>query len=301
MMVRCPRALTLALLTMLALCHWPLLAVADVPVPTLSTHVNDPAGALSADQASTLRAKLDAFERRKGAQIVVLIVPTTQPETIEQFATRVFDAWKIGRKKLDDGVLLLWATNDRQIRIEVGYGLEGAIPDAIANRIINETLVPQFRSSAFYAGLDKATDQMIGLIDGEALPALPESGKNLQGNLMDRYFPLFFMLPIVLVITSFWPRRREISGAMTATAIATAAGLNWLGLQLDALPWAVSICVVFGLLSGFGLLPWGSGSTYGNPSYGGGRSSGGSSSGRSSGGWSGGGGRSGGGGASGSY
>jgi uncharacterized protein len=299
MMARCPRVLALA---MLALCHWPLPATADVPVPALSTHVNDPAGALSADQASTLRAKLDAFERRKGAQIVVLIVPTTQPETIEQFATQVFDAWKIGRKKLDDGVLLLWARNDRQIRIEVGYGLEGAIPDAIANRIINETLVPQFRSSAFYAGLDKATDQMIGLIDGEALPAPPVSRGNLQGKLIDRYFPLIFMLPIVIVVTSAWPRRREISGALTATVVATTAGLNWLGLTRDALPWAVSICVVVGLLSGFGFLPrWGFGSNYGNGSYGGGGGSGGRSSGRSGGGWSGGGGRSGGGGASGSY
>ena len=143
--------------------------------------------------SAALEQTLRAFETKKGTQIAVLIVPTTKPEEIEQYATRVFDTWKIGRKNVDDGVLLLWAKDDRRIRIEVGRGLEGPIPDVLASRIINDTMRPLFRSEAWYEGLDKATDQLIGLIDGEALPAAaatvseyarPELGSLLSGFLL---------------------------------------------------------------------------------------------------------------------
>src|SRR5574340_907947 len=129
------------------------LAVADVAVPPLKSRVTDLTGTLSANEAVQLEQKLAAFEEKKGSQIAVLIVPTTQPETIEQYAIRVAEAWKLGRKGVDDGVLLLIAKNDRTLRIEVGYGLEGVLPDAIAKRIIDELIVPAFRQGDFAAGL----------------------------------------------------------------------------------------------------------------------------------------------------
>lgn len=112
-------------------------AGADVPVPQLRARVTDLTATLSQDQRAALEQKLAALEARKGSQVAVLLVPTTQPETVEQYAIRVFDQWKLGRKGMDDGVLLLVAKNDRRLRIEVGYGLEGAIPDAIAKRVID--------------------------------------------------------------------------------------------------------------------------------------------------------------------
>src|SRR5687768_6694249 len=107
-----------------------------VPVPPLSSPVMDLTGTLTPDQVAALDAKLRAFSQNKGSQVAVLIVPSTQPEVIEQYSMRVADAWKLGRKDLDDGALLLVALQDRKVRIEVGYGLEGPLPDAIANRII---------------------------------------------------------------------------------------------------------------------------------------------------------------------
>ena len=104
-------------------------------VPELHTRVTDQTATLTPPQRASLEAKLAALEQRKGAQLAVLIVPTTQPEPIEQYATRVFDAWKLGRKGVDDGVLVIVAKNDRHVRIEVAYGLEGAIPDAAAKRV----------------------------------------------------------------------------------------------------------------------------------------------------------------------
>ena len=130
------RALALALL-------WTAVAAAEVAVPPLSARVTDLTGTLDAGQRAALEARLEAFERAKGSQVAVLIVPTTQPETIEQYGIRVAEAWKIGRGgTIDDGVILLVAKDDRALRIEVGYGLEGALPDAIAKRIIEEVIVP---------------------------------------------------------------------------------------------------------------------------------------------------------------
>ncbi|KAF1701891.1 hypothetical protein CSC70_14140 [Pseudoxanthomonas kalamensis DSM 18571] len=99
------------------------------------------------------------------------MVPTTRPDTIEQYAVRVFEQWKLGRKGVDDGVLLLVAKDDRAVRIETGYGLEGAIPDAVANRVIQEYLVPEFREGDFGGGIEAATAVLVKVIDGEPLPA----------------------------------------------------------------------------------------------------------------------------------
>lgn len=159
------------LVTLICFCgvFFSAITLADVPVPTLTARVTDLTNTLSRSEISNLEQKLTQFEKEHGSQIAVLLVPTTEPETIEQYSMRVVEAWKLGRKKLDDGVLLLIAKKDRAVRIEVGYGLEGAIPDVIAKRIITKTLVPYFKQGDFYGGIDKALSQLIKLIQGENL------------------------------------------------------------------------------------------------------------------------------------
>lgn len=161
-----------------------------VPVPALQHRITDLTQTLTLDQQSQLEAKLAAFEQQKGSQIAVLIVPTTAPEAIEQYSIRVVDAWKLGREKQDDGVLLLVAKDDRKMRIEVGYGLEGAIPDLIAKRIISEIMVPSFRQGDYYGGINNALEQVIKLISGEQLPA-PAQAKPGSGKLMDMLYVVF--------------------------------------------------------------------------------------------------------------
>lgn len=161
-----------------------------IEVPPLTTRVTDLTQTLSAEQTQQLEAKLAQFEQAKGSQIAILMVPTTQPEDIAQYSIRVGDAWKIGRAKQDDGVLLLVAKNDRKMRIEVGYGLEGAIPDLIAKRIISEIIAPHFRQGDYFGGLDQATSQLMSLINGENLPApvAPEQSASFEN-----------LLPVLLI------------------------------------------------------------------------------------------------------
>ena len=144
---------------------------AEVPVPQLAARVTDLTGTLNAAQTQALSSRLEAFEQKKGAQIAILIVPTTQPESIEQYGIRVVDAWKLGRKNVDDGALLLVAKDDRALRIEVGYGLEGALNDAVAHRIIDEIIVPEFKAGDYYRGIDAGVDAMMRIVSGEPLPA----------------------------------------------------------------------------------------------------------------------------------
>ncbi|PZT02809.1 TPM domain-containing protein, partial [Stenotrophomonas maltophilia] len=163
---------------LLALLLWlPLAAQAQqlAPVPALDSPVVDTTGTLDAAQKQALVQQALDLQQRKGSQLQVLVVPTTQPEDIAQYTTRVFDQWQIGRKGVDDGVLLVVAKDDRRVRIEPGYGLEGAIPDAIANRVIQEYLVPRFRAGDYAGGITDATAVLVKLIDGETLPA-PVSG-----------------------------------------------------------------------------------------------------------------------------
>ncbi len=178
----------LALVAIAAVCMRP--AAAQQAVPTLSARVTDLTGTLDPGQRQQLEQELAAIESRKGAQVGVLIVPTTQPETIEQYGIRVAEAWKLGRsrvdgRKVDDGLLILVAKNDRRVRLEVGYGLEGVIPDAIARRIIAETLTPRFRQQDFFGGLTSAVGEIGRLIDGEALPEPWRQGqaRSAQGEL----------------------------------------------------------------------------------------------------------------------
>jgi uncharacterized protein len=158
----------------LALLSWTFAATAFAqslqPIPELRARVTDLTGTLSSAEASALEERLAAFEARKGAQVAVLIVATTQPEEIEQYSIRVATAWQLGRAASDDGALLLVAKDDRALRIEVGRGLEGALTDATSNRIIDEAIVPRFRAGDFAGGVGAGVDRMLAVIDGEPLP-----------------------------------------------------------------------------------------------------------------------------------
>lgn len=179
-----------------ALC-WSLITGAQIAVPPLTGRVTDQTATLSAEQKADLERTLQAFEARKGSQLAVLIVPTTAPETIEQYALRVAEQWKLGRKKVDDGAILVVAKTDRALRIEVGYGLEGALNDAASKRIISEIITPRFKEGDFYGGISAGIGQIIRVIDGEPLPQ--PSGKS-AGNIAEfqQYVPVIFILALVV-------------------------------------------------------------------------------------------------------
>jgi uncharacterized protein len=278
----------------LAACAFAALAAADVPVPPLKARVTDLTGTLAAAQGAALEQKLAAFEARKGSQIAVLIVPSTQPETVEQYAVRVEEAWKLGRKGVDDGVLLLVAKNDRRLRIEVGYGLEGALNDATAKRIIDEDITPRFKQGDFYAGISAGVDRVIRVIDGEPLPAphRRDSGSGLFKHL-DWIFPALMILMVVQGIA------RAVFGRFLGSALVSSAA----GFMVWVIAGSVIAAAVIGALAFLvslfaGSLPSGRGSGWISGSGGGWSSGGGDLGG---GGFSGGGGGSGGGGASGSW
>lgn len=167
---------------------------AEVAVPPLTAHVIDQTSTLTAEQQAALEQQLRAFEARKGSQIAVLLVATTAPETIEQYAMRVVEQWKLGRQQVDDGLLLIIAKADRTLRIEVGYGLEGVLNDATSKRIISEVITPRFKQGDFYGGISAGIDQMIRLIDGEALPAPKKRPANGIAALQNS-------LPLLLIAT----------------------------------------------------------------------------------------------------
>lgn len=208
-------------------------AHAEVDIPPLQSRITDLTGVLTADVKASMEAKLEAFEREKGSQVAVLMVPTTQPETIEQFSIRVADAWKLGRADADDGVLLLIALEDRSLRIEVGQGLEGAIPDAVAKRIIEETIVPAFRENHFAGGIDAGLDQILGLIRGEPLPP-PKSNRETSRNTTPDRIPLFFA---PLVVGMFL---RALLGRLPGAGLA-GAGAFVLGFVLFGTVFAAGI------------------------------------------------------------
>jgi len=263
-------------------------AWAQVAVPELSRRVTDLTATLSAGQVAALENRLAEFEARRGSQIAILIIPTVQPEDIAQFGIRVADQWKIGRKKIDDGVILIVAKNDRKLRIEVGYGLEGVIPDAIAKRVIAETITPYFKAGDFHGGIEAGMEQLIGLIEGESLPppASAQSSKPGGDNV------LIFMV-MGYFLGSFFSSMmgRGIAGGLSGLGV---TGLSWLvsGAVLSSVLMGAGVFAAVLLLGGLGR-GWGGGGG-GGWSSGGGRLGGGSS-------WGGGGGGFGGGGASGSW
>jgi uncharacterized protein len=158
------------LATGLALTPWFANAQSVLPIPPLNARVIDTTGTLDPSQLQALEAKLAAFEAAKGSQVVVYLLPTTQPEDIAGFANRVANAWKIGRRAVGDGVLVIVAKDDRKVRIEVAKTLEGAIPDLAAKRVIDGAITPRFKQGDFAGGLDAGVGQLTALIAGEALP-----------------------------------------------------------------------------------------------------------------------------------
>jgi uncharacterized protein len=172
-------------------------ADALVSVPPLKALVTDLTATLTAEQQAGLEARLRALEDRKGSQLAVLVVDTTQPEAVEQYALRVAEQWKVGRKRVDDGAILLVAKRDRAVRIEVGYGLEGVLNDAASKRIISEAIVPRFKQGDYFGGIDGGIDRMIKLVEGEALP--PAAGRQADAQLdLGRLAPLLLVFAVVI-------------------------------------------------------------------------------------------------------
>jgi uncharacterized protein len=188
------RACILALLSC-----WAFAAFADVAVPPLSGRVVDQTGTLSSGDVASLTQAIRALEAKKGSQVAVLIVPTTAPETIEQYSLRVAETWKIGRKKIDDGALLVVAKDDRRLRIEVGYGLEGALTDVTTKRIIDEIITPRFRNGDFAGGISAGVDRIIRVVDGETLPAPPAPQPRFDSSSLDG-IPIPFILIGLLMV-----------------------------------------------------------------------------------------------------
>jgi len=285
-----PHALPRALLAA-ALLFPPAYTAAEIAVPPLKARVTDLTATLTSDQRAALEQKLAALEARKGSQVAVLLVPTTLPETVEQYAIRVFDQWKLGRKAMDDGVLLLVAKNDRKLRIEVGYGLEGAIPDAIARRVMDEDIVPLFKRGNFYGGISAGTDRVSKLIEGESMPPPKHTTAPGSGWSTETFFIGFIILAMASQLL------HSLLGRFLGAGVAgIAAGI--VGYVLAGLTAAVIIGFIAFVISLFIGATGRHGSGW---SSGGDWSSGGGNWSSGGGGFSGGGGSSGGGGASGSW
>lgn len=222
-------------------------AHAQIAIPPIQTRVTDQTATLSAEQKTTLEQSLQSFENKKGSQVAVLIVPSTAPESIEQYALRVAEQWKLGRKKVDDGVILLIAKNDRSMRIEVGYGLEGALNDATAKRIIAETMTPYFKQGDYYAGIKAGTDQIMRVIDGEPLPA-KKQGRTVDMGGFQQYAPILFVLALVVggVLRAIFGR---LPGAIiTGGVVGVIAWLVIGAVSMAVL--AAIVAMVFSLFSG---------------------------------------------------
>jgi uncharacterized protein len=291
-----------------AIAAWLALAAAAhaqpvLPVPPLSGRVIDQTGTLSAAQADAITAKLAAIEAQRGAQVVVLLVPTTQPEDIASYGFRVADAWKVGRRDVGDGLVIIVAKNDRRVNIEVARSLEGAIPDVLAGRIINDQIKPAFKANDYAGGLNAAIDRLDKSIAGEALPPPSANARAKQRvgsgfDIQDLAIFLFVGVPILgAVLTGIFGRKLG--------ALLTGGAVGGIGFWLTA---SLLVAGGAGLIALFlvGVMGIGSGrlGSIGGPViWGGGRGGGGFGGGGGGGGGfsSGGGGSFGGGGASGSW
>ncbi|TCS96092.1 uncharacterized protein EDC36_11349 [Tepidimonas ignava] len=247
---RCPQARPTALarwLVAAVACAWTLLAglVAAQPlqpVPPLSARVMDLTATLTPPQRAALEERLAAFERQHGSQVVVLMVPTTAPEDITDYTQRVGDAWKLGRRGVGDGVLLVVAKHDRRVRIATTKAVEGALPDLLASRIIERAIVPHFRQGDFYGGLQAGVEQILAALAGEALP-LPEAaaarpgagdGPDIEGALV------FVAVAVPVIATVARALLGRVLGAAATAGVAGVVGaglglpLGWLGLLVVA-------------------------------------------------------------------
>jgi uncharacterized protein len=294
------------LLALCGLCGVGAQAQGVQPVPALTARVVDTTGTLGAAERQSLEAKLAALEQRKGSQVVVLIVPTTQPEDIASYANRVANDWKIGRKGVGDGVLVIVAKGDRKLRIEVAKTLEGAIPDLMAKQIIDEALAPKLRQGDYAGGLSDTVDRITQRIDPESLPAPAQKransgGFNMQGmgfQWMDIAIFLLFAIPIGgAVARSIFGNK--LGALVTGGIVGGLAFFVTASVVLAVIAFVAAL--IFTLMSSLGRLATGGRSGYGGSSYGGGGWSSGGGSSDGGGFSSGGGGDFGGGGSSGDY
>lgn len=267
-----------AVLVFFALTTW-----AQLAVPPLTARVTDQTGTLTREQQAGLERMLQEFEARKGTQIAVLMVASTKPEPIEQYALRVGEQWKIGRKKVDDGAILVVAKDDRALRIEIGYGLEGVLNDATASRIIREVIVPRFREGDFYGGINAGLDRMMRLIDGEPLPAPQKSASPAaEGGWMQ-------LLPMLLIVAL-------IGGGILRAMFGRFLGAAATGGVVGLLAWTLAGTLLIALIAALFAFIFTLGGSGGRRYYGGGFPGGGIGFPRGGGGWGGGGGFRGGGG-----
>lgn len=209
-------------------------------VPELQARVTDTTGALGADVVADLEQRLAELETSTGAQVAVLVVDSTSPEPIESYAIRVVERWQLGRENFDDGVLVLVALEDRAVRLEIGYGLEGAIPDAFAKRIIEEQMIPRFREGDYGFGITAGIDSVAALVRDEGLPP-PQPGSD------DGPVDLFSLLPVILVIT-------VLVGAPLKRMLGTFPGSLVTGGIAGTVAWLLVGVVAAAALAGFAAL-----------------------------------------------
>ncbi|WP_028995345.1 TPM domain-containing protein [Azonexus hydrophilus] len=258
------RWLLLCLFALLPITGW---SSGPLALPALSDRVVDLTGTLSAGDRAGLVERLTRLEQEKGAQIAVLLLPTTAPESIEQFGIRLAESWKIGRQGVDDGVIVIVAKDDRRMRIEVGYGLEGAIPDAIAKRIVDEQMAPRFRDGDFAGGLSAAVDTLVRVIDGENLPPPKEKKPESAG------FDTDSLLFIAIFVASV---ARALFGLVGALGISLLAGaLAWFSFGSLSAAVIAALITFFASFMRAGKGGWHSGGGGGSRGGGGGFSGGG--------------------------
>ena len=236
-------------------CWLSVAARAEVPVPPLAARVTDLTATLSPEQVRSLEARLQQLEANGSIQMAVLLVPTTQPESIEQYSMRVVEAWKLGRKagatrspdEADRGLLLLVAKSDRKVRIEVGYGLEGTIPDAIARRIIDEAITPRFKRSDFAGGLLEGVQRIEALVRGDrdVRDSTAVRATAGVGDAVDDAVEAFFDIPPWLVFALF------LFGSVFRSLLGRLFGGLALGGVVGTAAWLVSgriaASIIFGL------------------------------------------------------
>lgn len=260
---------------------------AQLAVPALTGHVTDQTGTLTAAQIAKIEQYLIAFEARKGSQLAVLVVPTTVPETIDQYALRVAERWKLGRNKVDDGAVLVVAKNDHAVRLEVGYGLEGALTDVTSQRIISDTILPRFKQQDYYGGIEAGVAQIVRVAEGEPLAPPQRSGSSTSQGLR-QFVPFLFLVALGIggVMRSAWGR---VPSALVTGVVVSV--LAWFVIGTVVMAALAGVAALLVTLLGIGRLPLaaGGGAAYGGGGFGG------------SGGFQGGGGGFGGGGASGRW
>lgn len=215
-------------------------AFGQLAVPALSAHVVDTTGTLLNEQLQQLEARLSAFEQARGTQLVVLLVPTTQPEDVASYANRVANTWKIGRREIGDGVLIVVAKSDRKIRIEVAKSLEGAVPDLAAKRVISELITPRFKTNDFAGGLEAGTDQLMKLIAGEGLPAPTAADSDtVEGGFQWIDLGIFILVAMPLIAGI---AHKIFGSRLGSLATGAAAG---------GIAWLITASLVIGVIAAF--------------------------------------------------